>query len=398
MCIIRKRGADRIRRGHLWVYRSDIVNTEDAKPGDFVAVRDERGNTLGTAFYSSKSQIALRFLARGHATEVAGIVVEAGFDRKPVAIFRRRLDQADNLRERLGIDPMLSRRIYSEGDLLPGLIVDRYNDTLVVQSLIQATDAFQDVIAKLLTERYHPRSILFRNDSRVRELEGLELKQEVVGEPVPETIVVDEDGKKLAVSLTGGQKTGSYLDQRENHRAARRYAHGRALDAFTYAGGFAVQIAEQCDQVQAVDMSATALEFARSNAERNGLKNIECIEANAFDFLRERHKEGDRYDTIILDPPAFAKNRESLEGALRGYKEINNRAMRLLRPGGVLITCSCSHHVTEPLFAEMLADAAKDAGCWLRVLERRVQASDHPILLTVPETLYLKCFILQMMS
>jgi 23S rRNA (cytosine1962-C5)-methyltransferase len=389
MCIIRKRGADRIRRGHLWVYRSDIINTGDAKPGSIVAVRDERGTKLGMAFYSSKSQIALRFLVKGAA------VMEIEIDS---AFFRRRLDQADQLRERLGIDPMLSRRIYSEGDLLPGLMVDRYNDVLVVQSLIQSTDALQPVITELLTERYHPRSILFRNDSRVRELEGLELKQEVIGEPLPETIVVDEDGKKLGVSLTGGQKTGSYLDQRENHRAARRYARGRALDAFTYAGGFAVQIAEKCDEVQAVDMSATAVDFARANAERNGLKNIECIEANAFDFLRERYKEGDRYDTIILDPPAFAKNKESLEGALRGYKEINNRAMRLLRPGGILITCSCSHHVTEPLFAEMLADAAKDAGCWTRVLERRVQASDHPILLSVPETLYLKCFILQVVS
>jgi 23S rRNA (cytosine1962-C5)-methyltransferase len=389
MCIIRKRGADRIRRGHLWVYRSDIINTEDAKPGSIVAVRDERGTALGMAFYSSKSQIALRFLVKGTAA------IEIDIDS---TFFRRRLDQADQLRERLGIDPVLSRRIYSEGDLLPGLMVDRYNDVLVVQSLIQSTDALQPVITELLTERYHPRSILFRNDSRVRELEGLELKQEVVGEALPETIVVDEDGKKLGVSLTGGQKTGSYLDQRENHRAARRYARGRALDAFTYAGGFAVQIAEKCDEVQAVDMSATAVDFARANAERNGLKNIECIEANAFDFLRERYKEGDRYDTIILDPPAFAKNKESLEGALRGYKEINNRAMRLLRPGGILITCSCSHHVTEPLFAEMLADAAKDAGCWTRVLERRVQASDHPILLSVPETLYLKCFILQVVA
>jgi 23S rRNA (cytosine1962-C5)-methyltransferase len=389
MCIIRKRGADRIRRGHLWVYRSDIINTEDAKPGSIVAVRDERENKLGVAFYSSRSQIALRFLTRG------AVETTAGSDR---AFFRRRLDQADHMRERLGIDPILSRRIYSEGDLLPGLIVDRYNDCLVVQSLIQGTDAIQPLITELLAERYHPRSILFRNDSRVRELEGLELRQEVIGEPLPDTIVVDEDGKKLTVSLTGGQKTGSYLDQRENHRAARRYAHGQALDAFSYAGGFAVQIAEQCEKVEAVDMSATAVEFARSNADRNGLKNIEGIEANAFDFLRERHKEGARYDTIILDPPAFAKNKDSLEGALRGYKEINNRAMRLLRAGGILITCSCSHHVTEGLFAEMLADAAKDAGCWLRVLERRVQAPDHPILLSVPETLYLKCFILEVLS
>lgn len=364
----------------MWVYRSDIVTTEDAQPGAIVPVRDERGTMLGHAFYSSRSQIALRLLSRGDA--------EINEDH-----FRRRLDQADRLREQLGIDPLLSRRIYSEGDLIPGLIVDRYNDRLVVQSLIQATDALQPLFTRLLTERYQPRSILFRNDNRVRELEGLAIQQELVGEPFTDPLIVDEDGKKLALSLFSGQKTGSYLDQRDNHRAAKRYARGRALDAFTYAGGFALQIAENCERVEAIDISAQAVETARGNAERNGLKNIECIEANAFDYLRERHKEGDRYDTIVLDPPAFAKNKDSVEAALRGYKEINNRAMRLLRPGGVLITCSCSYHVSEALFAEMLADAARDAGCWLKVLERRIQSPDHPVLLSVPETLYLKCFI-----
>src|SRR5579883_789466 len=382
MCIIRKRGVDRVRRGHLWVYRSDIINTEDAQPGSVVAVKDERGYVLGKAFYSSKSQIALRLLTRSD-TEI------------DEAFFRRRLDQADEMRARLGVDPLLSRRVYSEGDLIPGLIVDRYDGCLVVQSLIQAADALQPLFTRLLEERYRPRTILFRNDSRVRELEGLELRQDVLGEPLPETIVVEEDGKKIGLSLTAGQKTGSYLDQRENHRAARRYAFGKALDAFAYAGGFTLQIADRCDHVDAVDISGAAVAMARENAERNGLKNVECIEANAFDFLRERHQDGARYDTIILDPPAFAKNKESLEGALRGYKEINNRAMRLLRPGGILITCSCSHHLSEGMFAEMLADAAKDAGCWLTVLERRVQAADHPILMAVPETLYLKCFILQ---
>jgi 23S rRNA (cytosine1962-C5)-methyltransferase len=229
----------------------------------------------------------------------------------------------------------------------------------------------------------------------VRELEGLELKQEIVGEPVPDTVVVNEDGKEVAISLAGGQKTGSYLDQRENHRAAQRYAQGQALDAFSYAGGFAIQIAERCDRVESVDISSAAVELARSNAEQNGLKNIECIEANAFDYMRDRYKEGRRYDTIVLDPPAFAKDKKSVDAALRGYKEINNRAMRLLRSGGILITCSCSHHLSEGLFAEMLAEAARDAGCWVRVLERRTQASDHPILLAVPETLYLKCFIVE---
>jgi 23S rRNA (cytosine1962-C5)-methyltransferase len=377
--VIRKRGAERVQRGHLWVYRTDIANA-DADAGSIVSVRNERGNVLGKAFYSSKSQIALRFLTRGN------VPIDEVF-------FKTRFEMADRLREQLGVDPFLSRRIYSEGDFLPGLIIDRYQDWLVVQSLIQGTDKIQPLLTEILQQR-HP-SILFRNDSRVRELEGLELKQEVIGGPLPETLVVDEDGKKIAVSLSGGQKTGSYLDQRDNHQAARRLAHGQALDAFTYGGGFALQIADVCERVEAVDISAAAAEMVRSNAERNGLTNIEAIEANAFDYLRDKHKQGARYDTIVLDPPAFAKNKESLEGALRGYKEINNRAMRLLRSGGILITCSCSHHVTEGLFAEMLADAAKDAGCWARVLERRFQSRDHPILLTVPETLYLKCFILE---
>jgi len=380
--VIRKRGAERIRRGHLWVYRSDVLRHEDAPSGGIVSVRDERGGTLGKAFFSSQSQIALRFLAR------ADVTIDEQF-------FRERFDTADRLRERLGVDLWLSRRIYSEGDFLPGLIVDRYGDRLAVQSLIQAVDALQPLITGLLMDRYQPRSILFRNDSRVRELEGLELKQELIGDPLPEILIVKEDGKEVEVSLTAGQKTGTYLDQRDNHRAARRYARGRAVDAFSYGGGFALQISDACSHVETVDISAPAVDLAKANAHRNGLKNIECIEANVFDFLRERHKERAQYDTIILDPPAFAKNKESLEGALRGYKEINNRAMRLLSPGGILITCSCSHHVSEALFAEILADAAKDAGCWVRVLERRIQAADHPVLLTVPETLYLKCFILE---
>ena len=386
--VINKRGVERIRRGHLWIYRSDILKGTDAEPGSIVAVCDERGNILGKAFFSSKSQISLRLLTRGNVAAGPAVTIDEQF-------FYGRFAAADHLRERLNIDPLLSRRIYAEGDLLPGLIIDRYADNLVVQNLIQAADRLQPLITRILTERYQPRSILFRNDSRVRELEGLELKQETVGEPVPDTVVVNEDGKDIAISLTAGQKTGSYLDQRDNHRAARRYARGNALDAFSYAGGFAIQIADRCEHVEAVDISSTAVALAKSNAERNRLQNIDCIEANAFDFMRERYSEGRRYDTIILDPPAFAKNKESLEGALRGYKEINNRAMRLLRSGGILITCSCSHHLSEGSFAEMLAESAKDAGCWARVLERRTQAFDHPILLTMPETLYLKCFILE---
>src|SRR5207247_2629250 len=300
--VIRRRGADRIRRGHPWLYRRDIVNPKDAEPGSIVSVRDERDTILGKAFFSSQSQISLRFLSRGDAT------IDEAF-------FQERFALADRLRERLGVDPLLSRRIYSEGDLLPGWVIDRYGDRLVVQSLIQAADRLQPLVTNIVMDRYRPRSILFRNDSRVRELEGLELKQEVAGDPIPDLLVINEDGKEIAGSLTAGQKTGTYLDQRDNHRAARRYARGRALDAFSYTGGFAVQIADRCERVESVDISAEAVELARSNAERNGLKNVECIEANAFDFLRERHKEGRQYDTIILDPPAFAKNKDSLEAA-----------------------------------------------------------------------------------
>jgi len=379
---IRNRGVARVRGGHLWVYRSDILDAKDAAPGSIVTVLDERNAITGKAFYSSQSQIALRFLSRGDAA------VNENF-------FRRRFDEADVLREKLGVDPNLSRRVHSEGDLLPGLVVDRYGDYLVMQALTQATDRLSPLFCTILQERYQPRSILLRNDAKVRQLEGLPLSNTWIGDQPPETVVVDEDGLAIEIALTSGQKTGGYLDQRENHRAAARYARGLALDGFCYGGGFALHLARNCSEVEAVDLAAAALQQTQSNVMRNNLSNVRAIQANVFDYLRERSSQGTKYDTIVLDPPAFARNRESLEGALRGYKEINNRAMRLLKEGGVLVTCSCSHHVSEGLFAEVLAEAAQDAGCWLRVLERRVQASDHPVLMAVPETLYLKCFILE---
>lgn len=380
--LITKRGVARVRGGHLWVYRSDVLDVRDATAGSITTVRDEHNAVIGKAFYSTQSQIALRFLARGNAS-----INEA--------FLRKRFQDADDLRSRLGVDPLVSRRIYSEGDFLPGLIVDRYGDYLVVQCLTQGADRLQDAITSMLQDRYQPRSILFRNDSKVRELENLPLVQSWIGEEPPASVIVDEDGKRVEVPLAAGQKTGSYLDQRENHQAARRYARGRALDGFCYGGGFALHLADVCETVEAVDISGSAVQLARSNADRNGLKNVSVIEANVFDFLRELSGRGERYDVIVLDPPAFARNKESLDGALRGYKEINNRAMRLLKDGGVLVTCTCSYHVSEGLFAEMLAEAARDAGCWLRVLERRIQAGDHPVLMAVPETLYLKCFILE---
>ena len=383
---IRRRGADRIRGGHLWVYRSDVVEPgPEITPGSIVSVRDERGGAVGKAFYSSRSQISLRFLTRGSA---AGVPINEAF-------LRYRINTADQFRNRLGVDPKLSRRVYSEGDLLPGLIVDRYDDTLVVQALCQAVDRLEPVLTSLLQEQYRPKTILFRNDAKVRELEGLPLETHVVGKPESETIVVDEDGKQFELSLRSGQKTGTFLDQRENHRAARRYASGKALDGCTYTGGFALHLADVCESVEAVDISAANVRLTEANARRNGLTNVQCIEANIFDYLREVSSAGRQYNTVVLDPPAFAKNKESVEGSVRGYKEINHRAMRIIKDGGILITCTCSHHVSEALFSEMLADAAQDAGCWARVIERRIQAADHPVLLTVPETLYLKCFILE---
>jgi len=379
---IKKRGAARVRNGHLWVYRSDILDSRDVSAGGIVSVLDDDNTFVGKAFYSTQSQIALRFLVRHN------IPIDEGF-------FRKRFDDADELRVRLGIDPRLSRRIYSEADFIPGLIVDRYGDFLVMQNLSQAADRLQPLFTTFLQDRYHPRSIIIRNDSKVRELEGLPLQVSWVGEEPPTSVIVEEHGKEVEVPLAAGQKTGTYLDQRENHQAARRYARGRALDGFCYGGGFALQLSEVCDHVEAVDLSAAAVELARSNAARNGLQNIECIHANVFDFLRERSSLGDYYNTIVLDPPGFARNKESLASALRGYKEINNRAMRLLKDGGLLVTCSCSYAVSEGLFAEMLAEAARDAGCWLRVVERRIQSADHPVLMAVPETLYLKCFILE---
>jgi 23S rRNA (cytosine1962-C5)-methyltransferase len=379
---IGKRGATRVRNGHLWVYRSDILEVKDAPAGAIAPVRDEHNTILGKAFYSAQSQIALRFLVRGNT-------------RIDETFFRKRFEDADQVRTRLGVDPQVSRRIYSEADFLPGLIVDRYGDYLVVQSLTQGADRLEPTFTSILQDRYNPRSIVFRNDSKVRELEDLPLVQRWTGEEPPASAVIDEDGKQVEIPLTTGQKTGSYLDQRDNHRAARRYARGRALDGFCYGGGFALQLADVCDSVEAVDLSTAAVQLAQSNARRNGLTNVSVKEDNVFDYLRECSARGDRFDMIVLDPPAFARNKETLEGAYRGYKEINNRAMRLLKDGGVLVTCTCSYHMSEGLFAEMLAEAARDAGCWLRILERRIQSADHPVLMAVPETLYLKCFILE---
>ena len=379
---VNKKGADRVRQGHLWIYRSDVVAV-DAEGGSVVTVKDERGNFVGQALFSDTSQIALRFLTQ--STEE--------IDRD---WWRRRISDA---RGRRHISPETNayRLIYSEGDLLPSLIVDVYADVLVMQTLSQGTDAVKSMLTELLVEEFKPRAVIERNDVRVRELEGLPLVTRTVYGDAPAELEILQHGLRFVVEPLGGQKTGSFLDQRENRLAARAAAlttnRRRALDCFTFNGAFALHLASVCESVIAIDISADAVAAGQRNAQLNEIANVDFVEANVFDVLREMEAAGDRFDVIVLDPPAFAKNRASLKAAIRGYKEINLRALKLLNPGGVLITCTCSYHVSEELFIEILAQAAIDAHRRVQIVEKRIQASDHPVLLSVPETYYLKCII-----
>ncbi|HEX8146885.1 MAG TPA: class I SAM-dependent rRNA methyltransferase [Pyrinomonadaceae bacterium] len=377
---ITRRGAERARAGHLWIYRSDVRDAEGAEGGSVVRVRDERGRAVGQALYSSRSEIALRLLtARDEAV-----------DRD---WWRARLRAAAARREGLGREAGAYRLVYSEGDLLPSLIVDRYGDVLVLQTLSQGADALKGLFTELLVEEFAPRSVVERNDVRVRALEGLPSQTGVLHGEEPGELEVAQHGVRFRVAPLGGQKTGAFLDQRENHLAARLYARGRALDCFTFNGGFALSIAGVCESVTGLDISAEAVAASRRNAELNGASNVEFREANVFDALHELESAGERFDTIVLDPPAFAKNRASVAAAARGYKEINLRALKMLSAGGHLVTCTCSYHMTEPLFLEVLAEAARDARRRVQLVERRTQARDHPVLLGVPETLYLKCVV-----
>ena len=381
---VTKRGADRVRHGHLWIYRSDVVNA-DADRGSIVTVRDQHGNFIGQALYSDASQIALRFLTQ---TDVA-------IDRD---WWRERIREAAIRRQNIPADTNAYRLIYSEGDLLSSLIVDVYDDVLVLQTLSQGTEAVKPLLTEILVEEFAPRAVVERNDVRVRELEGLELLAGALYGKPPEELEILQHGIRFLVAPLGGQKTGSFLDQRENRMAARAVAHGRALDCFTFNGAFALHLAAVCDSVVGLDISGEAIDTARRNATLNEITNTEFREANVFDSLREMESAGERFDTIVLDPPAFAKNRASLNSALRGYKEINLRAMKLLNPGGVLVTCTCSYHLSEQLFVDILGEAANDARRRVQIMEKRMQAGDHPVLLGMPETYYLKCFILRVME
>ena len=387
--IVNERAAKRLRSGHVWVYASDVLNDGDAKPGSLVHVIGPKDKILGSAIYSSSSQIKLRLLGR-EALRTEEELLE---------LVRQRLDEAVVYRTKVVRDSDACRHVFSEADRLPGLIIDQYNDVFTLQVLTQAWDAperKQAIIAEL-KKFAGVENIVERADARIRQLEQLPEMESRLIEGGKSSTIFTMNGVKFHYDALGGQKTGAFLDQRENYAAAAQYAKGEALDVCTYQGGFALHLARVCDKVTAVDISREVLEVAEQNEKLNAAANkneIEWIEGNAFDLMKDYSSAGKQYDTIVLDPPAFAKSKKNLESALRGYKELNLRAMKMLRPGGVLVTCSCSFAVSEQDFLDVLNGAAQDAHRSVRILEKRSQAKDHPILLGVPETYYLKCFIL----
>jgi 23S rRNA (cytosine1962-C5)-methyltransferase len=376
------RGANRLLARHPWVYRSDVIGADDIPPGSLVRVHDQRGKFLGTALYSSSSQIAIRMISHGSVADLPALVAE-------------RIRAAISYRKDLVANTDAYRIVFSEADFLPGLIADRYNDVLTLQILTQAIDTapVRAAIVQTLTDELQPAGIVERVEARIRELEQLPPLQSSLLWGEKSSTEVRMNGVGFYYDALEGQKTGAFLDQRENYAAAAQYAHGEALDTFCYQGGFALHLAAKCSSVTGVDSSRPALEMAEKNALLNG-REVEWIEANAFDLLRDYAAANRRYDTIVLDPPAFAKSKRDLEKALGGYKELNLRAMKMLRPGGILVTCSCSFHVSAADFLKVVADAAQDAHKSLRVLEQRGAAKDHPVLLNVPETSYLQCLIL----
>jgi len=378
--VISSRGEERVRAGHPWVYRADVVDVH-ASAGERVLVRGARGRSIGSAFYSDRSQIAIRMLTDGDHVATDDVI-------------RARVEAAIAFRTTLGIDSSAYRLVHGEADLLPSLIVDRYGDWLVVQALSQGTDRLTPLIVQILTDLLRPRGIIARNDPRTRTLEGLEQRVDVLAGDVPELVTVTENGIEYDVDLRHGQKTGLFLDQRENRSAAALYARGRLLDCFSYNGGFALTLGRKCQETIAIDASEDAVAKIRANAARNGV-SVDARLGNVFDELRGMERLGERFDTIVLDPPAFAKTKTAVVKALAGYKEINLRALKLLKAGGTLVTCSCSYHVDEARFAEVVYEAAVDALVHVSVVEKRMQSRDHPVMLGVPETYYLKCFILR---
>ncbi len=381
--VLTRRGAQRVRGQHPWIYRSDLLEVH-AAAGDLVRVKGPRGREVGYALYSDASQIALRrFCDRG--------------PRPGLQLWRDRLEAAIAYRQTLEIDADAYRLVHAEADGLPALIVDRYAEYLVVQTLAQGVDRRCHEITELLVQMLAPAAILARNDRRVRVLEGLERRIDVLHGEIPNRVRIREGSAHLEVDLRSGQKTGLFLDQRENRAAARNYAHGRLLDCFAYQGAFSLQLASRCDEVIALDISDDAVAAMQHNAEINDV-TLDARAVNAFDHLRELSDRGEIFDTIVLDPPAFAKNKAALKGALGGYKEINLRALKLLRPGGHLVTSSCSYHVSESAFLAVIEAAAADVRAELVLVERRGQSRDHPVRVGMPESRYLKCMILRKLA
>lgn len=381
---VNRRAAARLERGHPWVFRSDLAGEPDAPPASVVRVQLASGKPLGTAHYSSTSQIALRMLAER----------DAAIDE---AFLSQRISAAIALRQRVVRDSDSFRVVYGEADFLPGLVVDRYADCLAIQTLSQGMDGLQPLVVKVLQDLLQPRAIVEKNEVQTRALEGLPLRSGVAAGSLDGPLAITLNGLRFEVDLLGGQKTGFFLDQRENYAAVRRFGRGRALDCFTYGGGFALHLASVCESVEAVDSSSGAVARARRNAEENGLGNVSAREADVFQLLASYQAARRGFETIVLDPPAFTKSRGRKEDAARGYKEINLRALKLLTPGGILVSCSCSHHVSGAELLAAIHEASLDAHRPLRLLETRSQAACHPIRVGVPETEYLKCFILEAM-
>ncbi|MHB1844628.1 MAG: class I SAM-dependent rRNA methyltransferase [Deltaproteobacteria bacterium] len=376
-----RKGHDRIGSGHPWIYRSDLAREPaGTKPGP-VRILDARGHFAALAHYSPKSKIALRLLS---------------LEDQPIdgTFYRERIARSIELRRSMFPDADAVRLVHGEADLLPGLVVDRYGDVLSVQTLTAPMDDIREMLFDLLEDQLHPRAIVERNDPRVRELEGLPQRKGVVRGATPGVIEYHEGTVRLVADPLEGQKTGAFLDQRENHLAARGYARGECLDCFSYSGGFALQLSQVAERVVAVEMAPKAAVDLRASVERNAAgPKVEVREVNVFDLLRDEIDKGTRFDTVVLDPPAFAKTKDKLSAAIRGYKEINLRALQLLRPGGILVTCSCSYHLGPEQFEQVVLAASIDAKRPLQIVERRGASRDHPTLLGGPETRYLKVLI-----
>ncbi len=380
--VLTSKGYSWFQKKHPWIFRSDLDRIDGAEPGGIVALERGNGTFLAQGFYSDRSKIAFRLISR---------------EKEPIdsSFWRRRIEAAHRYRQAVLEKTNAYRLIYGESDGIPSLIVDRYGNHLVLQTLSQGPEKCLPTFCEILTDLFQPASMILRNDVAVRTLEGLPQEKKILGGEIPRRVRVFEGEIQYWVDPWNGQKTGAYLDQRENRSVAPRFLRGKVLDGFCYQGLFALHAARRGSTVLALDSSAEAIELSRENARLNGLESIELRKENVFDFLKREAENGPQYDGIILDPPAFAKSKENIPGASRGYKELNRRAMRLLKPGGILVTCSCSFNLSEAKFMELIKECAAEAQATLRLIEKRTQGLDHPILLSFPESHYLKCLIMQ---